>query len=147
VIYSGDSDDPQDHQRLLEVLAIGLANLATNNAILSGGAATVVLNPDHAAILARANMSRDAVAERLHALTAHSSADLARVAGGFAKGKSEPQTPRHSFRSADDILILMAGGSGLYSMVMPSWCAGPHQNSAVSVQVEVDQFCEVPGSS
>ncbi|MCZ6889889.1 MAG: hypothetical protein O7H39_15495 [Gammaproteobacteria bacterium] len=147
VIYSGDSDDPQDHQRLLEVLAIGLANLATNNAILSGGAATVVLNPDHAAILARANMSRDAVAERLLALTAHSSADLARVAGGFAKRKSDPQTPRDSFRSADDILILMAGGSGLYSMVMPSWCAGPHQNSAVSVQVEVDQFCEVPGSS
>ena len=114
---------------------------------LSGNAATVVLNPDHAAILARANMSRDAVAERLHALTAHSSTDLARVAGGFAKSKSDTQSPRHSFRSADDILILMAGGSGLYSMVMPSWCAGPHQNSAVSVQVEVDQFCEVPGSS
>ena len=38
----------------------------------------------------------------------------------------------------------MAGGSGLYSMVMPSWCAGEHKNSPVSVQVETDQFCEIP---
>jgi hypothetical protein len=26
---------------------------------------------------------------------------------------------------------------------MPSWCAGEHRNSAVSVKVEIDQFCEI----
>ena len=50
-----------------------------------------------------------------------------------------------AFEKPDDILIMMAGGSGLYSMVMPSWCAGEHKNSAVSVLVETDQFCEIPG--
>ena len=45
----------------------------------------------------------------------------------------------------EQILILQAGGSGLYSMVMPSWSAGTHFNSAVSVQVEADNFCEIPG--
>ena len=39
---------------------------------------------------------------------------------------------------------VVAGGSGLYSMVMPSWCAGTHSNSAVSVKVEADMFCEIP---
>ena len=49
------------------------------------------------------------------------------------------------FSDASQILLLMAGGSGLYSMVMPSWCAGAHKNSAVSIQVDTDQFCEIPG--
>ena len=47
----------------------------------------------------------------------------------------------------EQILILQAGGSGLYSMVMPSRCAGTHSNAAVSVKVEADLFCEIPGRS
>ena len=50
VMYSGDADDPEDVNKLLEVLAIGLANMATNNAVLTGGGAVVVLNPEHAKI-------------------------------------------------------------------------------------------------
>jgi hypothetical protein len=30
-------------------------------------------------------------------------------------------------------------------MVMPSWCAGPHKNSASCIKVESEFFCEVPG--
>ena len=41
----------------------------------------------------------------------------------------------------------MAGGSGLYSMVMPSWCAGAHQNRYVSQRVELDLYCEIPVSA
>ena len=50
-----------------------------------------------------------------------------------------------AFKDPEQILILQAGGSGLYSMVMPSWSAGTHFNSAVSVKVEADNFCEIPG--
>ena len=65
-----------------------------------------------------------------------------RLFGQFAG--PDPQR-RMAFRSPDQILILQAGGSGLYSMVMPSWCVGAHANAAVSVKVEADIFCEIPG--
>jgi hypothetical protein len=41
--------------------------------------------------------------------------------------------------------VMVAGGVGLYSMVMPNWGGAGHQNSAVSVQVESDFFCAIPG--
>lgn len=146
VIFSGNADDPLNHEHLLELLAIGLTNLATNNAILGNGAATVVLNPEHASILAGAGLDRQQVAEKLYALCVHSTAEMARLVPGFARA-SNSSTTRHSFQSPADILILMAGGSGIYSMVMPSWCAGAHRNSPSSVKVEADQFCELPGLS
>ena len=47
-------------------------------------------------------------------------------------------------RKPANIHVLVAGGPGLYSMVMPSWCAGPHGNIAVHEKVETSQFCELP---
>ena len=143
VIYSGDADDPQDAQKLLEVLAIGLANMATNNAVLTSGSAVVVLNPEHAKILADAELDRSMILQRLWELTHYPTQQLEYFAAGFAeriKGESY-----RCFARPEDILLLMAGGSGLYSMVMPSWCAGAHQNSYVSQRVELDLYCEIPG--
>ena len=51
----------------------------------------------------------------------------------------------HCFASPEDIRLVVAGGGGLYSMVMPSWCAGPHRNTAVSVAVRLGESCVVPG--
>ncbi|MYE85821.1 MAG: hypothetical protein F4X31_06215 [Gammaproteobacteria bacterium] len=146
VLFSGDGDDPESANRLLGCLAIGLANIATNNAVLTGGAAMVLLNPEHAAVLADAGLDRRGIAERLHGLCAHSPDELARYAAAFASRRTESaaNSRRSCFASPDDILIAVAGGTGLYSMVMPTWCAGPHRNRAVSVQVEMDQFCEIP---
>ncbi|MEM9493522.1 MAG: hypothetical protein AAGC55_30515, partial [Myxococcota bacterium] len=144
VIFSGNADDPDNHEGLLAVLAAGLAGPATNNAVLRGGQAVVVLNPDHAGVLAAAGLSRQAVAAKLRERCSHTVSELSAFAGGFTPtGKSEGKR-FYAFESADDILILMAGGSGLYSMVMPTWCAGGHKNRAVSVAVESEQFCEVP---
>lgn len=144
VLHSVDADDPEDHLRLLEVLAIGLGNLATNNAILRDGGAVVVLNPEHAGVLAGAGLSRADVAARLMDLAAHPRADIERYGSAFM-GWSEEQSVYHCFSSPEQILVLMAGGSGLYSMVMPTWCGGAHHNPAVSVRVELDQACEIPG--
>ena len=63
---------------------------------------------------------------------------------GFQDGEEPQDATYPAFPGPENILILMAGGSGLYSMVMPSWCAGKHKNSAVSVKVEAEQFCEIP---
>lgn len=141
VIFSGNADDPEDYKRLLQMLAIGLANPATNNAALGNGSATVVLNPDHARVLSGAGLTREDVAGELYERCVFNNEELARLSG-FPGGDTEV---RHCFSGPEQILILMAGGSGLYSMVMPSWCAGAHKNSASSVIVESDFFCEVPG--
>ena len=53
---------------------------------------------------------------------------------------------RRCCNAPGDIVMLTAGGTGLYSMVMPTWCAGPHRNRAIQVKIETDQFCEVPGA-
>ena len=63
VIFSGDGDDPDAYKALLNMLAIGIANAGTNNAILTGGTATIVLNPEHAAILDQAGLTRQDIAE------------------------------------------------------------------------------------
>ena len=146
VLFSGEGDDPERHLRLLEVLAVGLANIATNNAVLSGGAALVALNPEHAELLAGAGLNRRDVAQYLRELCVHPVADLRRYSPAFAprQGGDGAEAVRHCFTSAEDILVITAGGNGLYSMVMPSWCAGPHRNRAVSVAVETGQFCEIP---
>ena len=144
VMFSGNADDADSYKYLLELLAIGLCNMATNNAILGDGSATVILNPEHAQILADAGLNRQEVALGLYENCAHSTAEIKRLIPAFTARQSASKK-RYCFRSADQILIIVAGGSGLYSMVMPSWCAGAHQNSAISILVEADQFCEIPG--
>lgn len=141
VIFAGDGDDPDAYTILLDLLAMGLANAPSNNAILTGGAAVVVLNPEHSAVLCNAGLSRQDIASELYARCFLEGETVKRLMGAFAG--DNPQR-RMAFRSPDQILILQAGGSGLYSMVMPSWCAGAHANSAVSIKVEADMFCEIP---
>jgi len=143
VMYSGDADDPEDVNKLLEVLAIGLANMATNNAVLTGGGAVVVLNPEHAKILHDNGLDRQAVITKLWELTHYPTEQLSYFSANFAaRIKSDTY---QCFTRPEDILLLMAGGSGLYSMVMPSWCAGANRNQYVSKKADVEQFCEVPG--
>ena len=142
VIFAGDGDDPEAYKTLLDLLAMGLANAPSNNAILTGGAAVVVLNPEHSAVLGKAGLSRQDVASELYGRCFLEGEMVKRLMGAFAG--DNPQR-RMAFKSPDQILILQAGGSGLYSMVMPSWCAGAHANSAVSARVAADIFCEIPG--
>jgi hypothetical protein len=141
VLFSGDGDDPNQYELLLEVLAIGLANAATNNAILTSGMATIVLNPEHASVLHKAGLSRQDIATEIYQRCKMDGAEANRLCAGFAR---KTLNPRQAFTGPEQLLILMSGGSGLYSMVMPSWSAGANKNSAVSVKVEADFYCEVP---
>ena len=143
VIYSDNADDPEDAEKLLHVLSVGLANIATNNAIFCSGTALVVLGPKHADVLARANMSREVVQKRLWELTHHSTEDHNRYGQQFGSRFEDETYP--CFATPQNILVMVAGGSGLYSMVMPNWGGADHANSAVTVKIENDFFCEVPG--
>jgi hypothetical protein len=142
VLHSGDGDDPDNYKGLLEMLAIGVANEATNNAILTSGTATIVLNPEHALVLEKAGLTREDIAAEIHQRCRFENKRLHKLTPGFAP---KPEGTRDAFKGPEQLLIMMAGGSGLYSMVMPSWCAGAHKNSPSSVVVESEFFCEVPG--
>jgi hypothetical protein len=142
VIYAGNGDDPNSYKSLLELLAMGLANPPSNNGTLTGGCATVVLNPEHTAILHGAGLTREDIAQELYERSFVEASIVKRLFSQFAG--PNPQD-RMAFKGPEQILILQAGGSGVYSMVMPSWCVGAHANAAVSIKVEADLFCEIPG--
>jgi hypothetical protein len=146
VLYSDDADDPEDAEKLLYILSVGLANLATNNAIFTSGTALVCLGPKHANVLARSNFTREKIQQRLWELTHHPRADHIRYGGEYGNFfKEDPEGTYPAFTAPENILVMVAGGSGLYSMVMPNWGGAANANAAVSVKVDNDFFCEVPG--
>lgn len=146
VLYSDDADDPEDAEKLLYILSVGLANLATNNHIFASGTALVCLGPKHASALARSDFTRETIQQRLWELTHFPKTEHVRYGGEFgAAFKNDPEGTYPAFAKPENILVMVAGGSGLYSMVMPNWGGAANQNAAVSVKVDTEFFCEVPG--
>lgn len=144
VIHSPDGDDPRAADRLLDTLAAVIANPGSNNVQLGGGGAvTVVLNPDHAGALAAAGHDRASIREAL--------AERAQTTRGALRALNPKMVPEGSdgdrlraVRDPANVLVVVGGAGGLYSMVMPSWCAGPHCNAAVHAAFDPNPFCEVP---
>ncbi|MEE2777501.1 MAG: hypothetical protein VYE73_12165 [Acidobacteriota bacterium] len=146
-----DADDPESAPRLMRSIAASLTHPGTNNAILRGGAAVVILNPDHAQILADSGWDRRRIQEELVDLCTYAPSHYAPYVSASAsltgplapKGVGDERTIA-CFSSPDDLLVLVAGGGGLYTTVMSSWCAGPHRNRAVSVALRLGEACEIP---
>lgn len=137
-----DADDPTSPDRLLTSFARGFANVTTNNAALTGGQAVLVINPDHANVLATAGHDRRSIQEAVTSMAVLTGADIGSTAG--AMRTFDPDRRIECFASPDDLYVLVAGGGGLYSVVFPTWCAGPHRNRGVTVEIEVGQACEIP---
>jgi hypothetical protein len=146
VMVVTDADDPGSSDRVLHAVASAFSAVSTNNALIRGGVGVVILNPDHANVLAGAGMSRADVAAAVAERAGNPRSSLAAQVPAFA-GSGSPDDFLRCFTGADDVLVLVAGGTGLYSMVMPTWCAGAHRNRAISVEVELDQACAIPGLS
>lgn len=145
VLFSGDADDPESAERLVHALGSAIASPVANNSFLGGKAAvTVVLNPDHATVLSRAGYDRARLQTRLAEVAVTPRSKLAALNPRMLNS-SEEIIP--AVRNPEKILLLVAGGSGLYSMVMPSWGGGPHSNSAVHAPIDVDPYCEIPGAA
>lgn len=139
-----DGDDPSSPDRVLRAVCSAFSALSTNNALIRGGSGVVVLNPDHAAVLAGAGMSRKDVAAVVAERSGNQRSTLGAQVPAFA-GAGDPDDFLPCFRGPEDVLVLVAGGGGLYSVVMPTWCAGSHRNTSISVEVELDQACAIPG--
>lgn len=143
VIFVNDADDPRSPDRLLDTLAAVMANVGSNNAHFRGGAQAVVLNPEHADVLAAAGHTRASVKDALVARAVNDHARIAALNPAFAG--PDRGSPISAVRSTADIVLIVAGGTGLYSVVMPSWAAGAHANPIVHAEVMTDLACEIPG--
>ena len=137
-----DADDESSPDRLLESLARGFAHVTTNNTALTRGQAALALNPDHAAVLASAGHDRRSIQEAIVERAVVTGADLMATAG--AMRSFDPDDLIACFAEPSELVLIVAGGGGLYSAAFPTWCAGPHANRAVTVEIEVGQACEIP---
>lgn len=155
VLFVADADDPGAADRLLRVLAGALAGLGTNNSHFGRGAAVVVLNPDHAGVLARAGYDRPGIAEALAERAGHPRSLLRATNPAFSGGPGDGELLAHLRQpggdddlvrafSPEDLLIVHAGGAGLYSAVAPSWGGGAHGNRPVTRAFETTVACAVP---
>ncbi|MGH8998790.1 MAG: hypothetical protein ACRDY7_05300 [Acidimicrobiia bacterium] len=143
VISSPTDDVKASAEHLLGALAGTFANPAKNNAALSGGTVVVALNPEHARVLADAGHDRDGVADELVTRAVNRKGDIAAVPiAGVIEGDDDAPVP--ALRSRESVVVIVAGGGGLYSMAMPSWAAGPHRNPAVVKEIDLFPACEIP---
>jgi hypothetical protein len=145
--FTGDRDDPASVENLLNVIALVMANPGSNNVHIREGSITVMMNPDHTDVFSRAGLSREDVQAELASRATISVGTMRRISPD-SQGRYEEAADDeliHVLKDPSRILLFQAGGSGLYTMVMPSWCAGPHRNAIVHAEIELDQACEVPG--
>jgi hypothetical protein len=146
VVFVDDADDPDSPQRLLRVVARAIANPGSNNAFFRTGSVAVALNPEHAAVLGRAGFGRADVQRELHRLATNRRGDLHALNPAFA-GRGDPDDELATLPSPDHVLLLVAGGGGLYSSVFPSWSAGAHANPILHQRIDADQACAIPTRS
>jgi hypothetical protein len=139
VLVLPEAGDPTAANRLLTAIARSLSSLGSNNTLSGNGAMVVVLNPDHAAALAAAGHDRESVQRELSARSGARVADHRAIAPParlpLFDGKADDERIP-SIREPSQVLVTVAGGTGLYSMVMPSWGAGPHHNRALTVTID-----------
>ena len=143
VLFTNDADDPDSPARLLRCLAAVIANTGSNNVNFGAGAVVVALNPEHADVLAGAGMSRSDVQSELQRLATVRRSVLRSLNPGFVRpGGDDDEMP--AVRRPDDVVLVVAGGSGLYSAVFPSWAAGAHRNPIVHEAIVTGESCEIP---
>ena len=140
VVCAIDGDITASAERLLRQLASAAGNPATNNGASGFGEVVVILNPEHARALSAAGLTVQDVARRvselaqkprrlIHASPINPALDPDELVG----------------ISAAQLLIMVAGGGGVYSKVAPSWGWGTHRNQHVTTEVLYGQVCEIPG--
>jgi len=125
--------------RLLRQLGEAVASRASNNGSWGIGEAAIILNPEHAQVLARAGLNLSDVAQQVSAFSMKPRRQL--------HGPAYPPGLDLDVLiglAPEQLLIMVAGGGGVYSMVVNSWGGGVHQNRHVCAEVSYGASCEVP---
>jgi hypothetical protein len=120
-----DAEAAGEPQLILDKIASAMTSLGMNNAPISQGEFFIILGPEHAASMAQRAMSRDDVSSYLF--------DRARMpASTFRHHFEELAWARWMHTVPDDhmlpmtgepgnIKVVVAGGPGKHSLVIPSW--------------------------
>ncbi len=141
VMMQTNDDDPRAHERILHVVAGSIAIPGANNTQIGNGPVIVVLNPIHAGVLANAGLTREDVCDRLTELAVTPS-DVMR---GWATKRKIPEGDGDltALRGPEDIVLIVAGGGGMYSAVFSGGLAG--STHPVHAPIDFDFSCELPG--
>ena len=142
VMMTTDVDDPQAHERILRVVAGSIAIAGANNTQIGNGPVIVVLNPIHAGVLATAGLSREAVCERLAELAVTPRSVMRGWATKRAMRDGEGDSDLPALRGPEDIVLIVAGGGGMYSAVFSGGLAG--STHPVHAPIDFAFSCELP---
>lgn len=148
ILLEPTGDHVADSERLIRIIAGEAANPGGTNVYMGGqGGCVVVLNPEHATLLARAGYDRDSIARSIckHAIMPRASAEL--FYGNLYMDEPGDDDQLPAFRHPDQISLIVAGGPGSYSAVLPGWSYAPHRCAPVSELVEIYPVCDMPFST
>jgi hypothetical protein len=143
VICMTNVDDPRSAERLLEALARTIAGVGNNNAVRPKGSVVICLNPDHAAVLKSAGYNREAIQQALWERSGNSDREIRTLRYGLGRFDDLDDSFHHAIESPESVLVTVAGGPGLYSLVFLPWGGGPHGNQHVAVEFSMYDACEV----
>jgi hypothetical protein len=146
VIASPDGDDPEGPERIVRVIAGAIANAGSNSTYGGRGTTLVALNPNHARVVAKRYPTREALQQRLHELAVTPKSVLAQFAGASGRQVKNPASDENvrAIAAPDKVVVVVAGGEGIYSAVFNTWGGGEHHVLPVSREIEIDQYCELP---
>ncbi len=121
-VHDMESDEPA---RILDKAASAMRSTAQNNAPISGGEYFVMLCPEHAAVCAQDGWSRDDVAAYLFNQARVRVGDL-RLAFDLRawapwQQRLDDDDLMAMTESADNIKVMVLGGAGKHSSLIPSW--------------------------
>ena len=126
------------------VIASAVGSLGSNTTYFERGTIVVVVNQLLARMFADAGYTRETLQEQLVARSRHPRRVLRQLNPALMPpGPDDDLVPR---RDPATILIVVAGGRGNYAMVCPTLGVGPHNNAAVTKEVEINQMCMLPSA-
>jgi hypothetical protein len=129
----------------IDVIASAVGSLGSNTTYFERGTIVVVINQLLARMFADAGYSREMMQQQLVERSRHPRRVLRRLNPGLMPpGPDDDLVPHRDPRT---ILIAVAGGRGNYAMVCPTLGVGPHNNTAVTKEIEINQMCMLPSST
>jgi hypothetical protein len=141
VLVPPSSDESPIGDRLLTALAAAIANVGNNNASGLAGSIVVILSPDHARALHQEGYGRPEIVAELVARAGNAAGLVHRLRG--LPPPRDPEAFLPAIAGPEKLLVLVAGGPGVYSTIMTSWGGGPHGNAHVSREIVFRDLCEV----
>lgn len=144
VVVAPAPDDCVDRSvdAAIDVLASAIGSPGSNSTYHERGTMVVVLNPALARKLAEGGYDRRRLQAELVARSRHRRSFLRALNPGLMAAGPEDDLLPH--RDPSTILICVAGGEGAYALVCPTLGVGPHTNSPVTKEIELNQMCELP---